>query len=63
MSAKKERDTDPRSLRHGKCFGQHPNSAMLAGAVLYGQYLVIDPNGQFLAFASLSNGIAALIGN
>ena len=40
-----------------------PSTPALAGAMLYGQYLAIDPNGRFYGFGSLSNGIAMLLGN
>ena len=40
-----------------------PADPTLAGTLLYGQYLVLDPAGQFLAFASLSNGLSLLLGN
>jgi hypothetical protein len=40
-----------------------PNSPQLAGVLLYAQYLVIDPNGAFLGFASLSNGLEMLVGH
>ncbi|HEX5052435.1 MAG TPA: ELWxxDGT repeat protein [Planctomycetota bacterium] len=40
-----------------------PNDPSLAGTLLYGQYLVIDATGPFLGFASLSDGLAMLIGN
>lgn len=35
-----------------------PMSPGLAGISVYGQYLVFDPNGQFLGFAQLSQGLA-----
>jgi hypothetical protein len=31
--------------------------------LFFGQYLVLDPLGQFLAFASLSNGLSMQLGN
>lgn len=40
-----------------------PADPALAGALLHGQYLVLDPAGQFLAFASLSAGLAFVLGN
>lgn len=40
-----------------------PADPALAGALLHGQYLVLDPAGQFLAFASLSAGLAFELGN
>jgi ELWxxDGT repeat protein len=40
-----------------------PNDPALAGALFFGQYLVLDPLGQFLAFASLSNGLSMQLGN
>jgi ELWxxDGT repeat protein len=40
-----------------------PTTATLAGLQLYGQYLVLDPNGLFLNFASLSNALSVLLGN
>ncbi|MFN8827779.1 MAG: hypothetical protein ACK501_22655 [Planctomycetota bacterium] len=39
-----------------------PNDPALTGATLYGQYLVLDPNGQFLQFATLSNALSMLLG-
>jgi hypothetical protein len=40
-----------------------PANPALAGVLLHGQYLVLDPAGQFLAFASLSAGLAFVVGN
>ncbi|MFN9843472.1 MAG: hypothetical protein ACK57Q_03965, partial [Planctomycetota bacterium] len=40
-----------------------PATPTLAGVSLHGQYLVLDPAGQFLAFASLSNALTLLLGN
>jgi Tol biopolymer transport system component len=38
-----------------------PANPGLAGLTLFGQYLVFDPNGQFLGFAQLSQGLAITI--
>lgn len=38
-----------------------PMNAALTGFTVYGQYMVLDPNGQFLAFAQLSQGLAITI--
>jgi hypothetical protein len=35
-----------------------PANPGLAGVTVYGQYLVFDPNGQFLGFAQLTQGLA-----
>ncbi len=40
-----------------------PATPTLAGLSLHAQYLVLDPNGDFLAFAALSNGLSMLLGN
>jgi ELWxxDGT repeat protein len=40
-----------------------PANPALAGVTLHAQYLVLDPNGQFLAFASLSNALSMLLGS
>ena len=40
-----------------------PATPTLAGVSLHGQYLVLDPAGQFLSFASLSNALTMLLGN
>lgn len=39
-----------------------PNIPSLHGAQLYAQCLVVDPNGAFLNFASLSNGLSMVVG-
>ena len=39
-----------------------PANPGLVGVTVYGQYLVWDPNGQFLAFAQLSQALAITIG-
>jgi hypothetical protein len=39
-----------------------PAAPALAGFAVYGQWLVIDPAGQFLGFAALSNGVVATVG-
>jgi ELWxxDGT repeat protein len=40
-----------------------PNIASYAGVTLYGQWLVIDGNGALFGLATLSNALAALLGN
>lgn len=40
-----------------------PNDPLLANLDVFFQYLVIDVNGPFLALGTLSNGLAATIGN
>jgi ELWxxDGT repeat protein len=40
-----------------------PSTTSLAGALLYGQYLVITGGGPFLGFASLSGGLSMLVGS
>jgi hypothetical protein len=39
-----------------------PNAPALDGLTIYFQYLVLDPNGPFLGFSTLSNGLAAQLG-
>ena len=59
--------TLPATATDGAGFGTSslpvPNNPTLLGATLNGQYLVIDPAGQFLGFGALSDGIALLLGN
>jgi hypothetical protein len=40
-----------------------PVAPSLVGIELFGQYLVIDPAGPFLGFATLSDGLGLLLGN
>jgi hypothetical protein len=38
-----------------------PANSSLAGLTVHGQYLVLDPNGHFLGFASLTEGLAVTL--
>ena len=53
--------TDPNGF--GRTPTPVPADPLLVGGRIYGQYVVVDPNGLFFGVASMSNGLELIIGN